>query len=1036
MMMGAAPRQQTAGPKTLQAFVDEHWQLRFTVHGGVMCICCSWAAETDCPGVKRPPKAAAALVNGTYGMGMRMMIATPKGWRKDVLEGHLGVARGTTRSRKKIDNPGRHHLAAEESFRVHCAERFRALCPSASASAFAVNVAERSIVFIRGEGMDLGGPMSDAVAAILSRLVEVYIGLRMCTSIRAISERILLHCAFTSDPGHHASRRWIVERAMVAMHGAMQDGVSETLQRALFIALLLDGSDRQRHRINEYAILLLFPGTGPGGMCEVFLGVVDVASGEAQEVTAQVEAVLLSRMPDRAWWAQKVVAFAVDGASNLGVRGATARQAVDVSAMEHNVFAMLVKWLSLLTPLGEPCHVVQRKLALALEAAGQVHADYLAAVGRQRALYNGARQWKDLERCVQENTRPETRSRLRRIPASHRIRWSEANARRNKVFLANVPWVARHLDSKTHLPTKEEDVWEDCHDAGLLSWAVVYGDILHGTRSFNNVAQLHAPTGAHLTKATEMLQARVEMVAREEGPGWTQFKEQTLTGAWHGVELVRFDADGQRCTTSPPFPATEARAVTDTLLAGIREGQGTIDPRGVLECAVLLDHGRWLALPAADRATFGVDLLKQFMGTHHAELAAAHVNAARALEEWESFKEHVVRTFAKTPMSCMWEALTPEREHVQWVNVWRVLALLRTYCPAEAAVERAISLRGRFTNSMHDMEDTHVLSMCMALHCNLPPLRQWAKGQGVEVASKLAANARFDVRPRHRVSHPIDPRTSVEAAMLQCLEGEAAVADDGDILPSFGGSEVPLACQGATRRRADRQAPSEHTEGTLVEPDGSPAQHGGNHDFFTFRRGMDCAMCRQSVRIWCNTCLVCHTPFVKDPRPCGEAVVQVVDDSAEAAENNSEEEAVAPRKSDPKRALARAQAKLVCAAKSGTLRDSTRARICDCLASMGVKVPNSKTRGDARELAMQELLPLLAQMDCDSVPPTDRVTRSAAPPSSSQPCSQVPVDDMDGLIDEGPCWGCSGIVLLHACCANSHVLLLCRSIDTLASISM
>ena len=126
-------------------------------------------------------------------------------------------------------------------------------------------------------------------------------------------------------------------------------------------------------------------------------------------------------------------------------------------------------------------------------------------------------------------------------------------------------------------------MWEDCHDAGLLSWAVVYGDILHGTRSFNNVAQLHAPTGAHLTKATEMLQARVEKVAREEGPGWTQFKEQTVTGAWHGVELVQFDTDGQRCTTSPPFLATEAHSVTDTLLAGIREGQGTIDPRGVLE---------------------------------------------------------------------------------------------------------------------------------------------------------------------------------------------------------------------------------------------------------------------------------------------------------------------------------------------------------------------------------------------------------------------------------------------------------------------
>ena len=446
-------------------------------------------------------------------------------------------------------------------------------------------------MFIRGEGMDLGVPMTDAVVAILSRLVEVYIGLRMCTFIRAISERILLHCALTSEPGHHASRGWTVEKAMVAMHGAMQDGVSETLQRALFIALLLDGSDRQRHRINEYAILLLFPGIGPGGMCEVFLGVVDVASGEAQEVTAQMQGLLLSWMPDRAWWAQKVVAFAVDVASNLGVRGATARQAVHVSAMEHNVFAMLVKWLSLPTPLAEPCHVVQRKLGLALEAAGQVHGDYLAALGRQRALYNGARQWKDLERCVLKSNRPDTRSGLCLMPATHHIRWSEAIARRNKVFLANVPWDARHLDSKTHLTTKEEDVWEDCHDARLLSWAVVYGHILHITRSFNNVAQLHAPTGPHLTKATEMLQARVEKVAREEGPGWTQFKEQTVTGAWHGVQLVRFDTDGQRCTTSLPFPATEARLVTDTLLAGIREGQGTINPRGVLECAVLLDHG-------------------------------------------------------------------------------------------------------------------------------------------------------------------------------------------------------------------------------------------------------------------------------------------------------------------------------------------------------------------------------------------------------------------------------------------------------------
>ena len=113
-----------------------------------------------------------------------------------MLEGHLGVSRGTTSSRRKIDNPGRRHLTAEENFPVHCAQRFRALCPSASVCA--VNVVGDSTLFIRGEGMDLGVPMTDAVAAILSHLVEVYIGLRMCTSIRAISKRILLHCTLTS----------------------------------------------------------------------------------------------------------------------------------------------------------------------------------------------------------------------------------------------------------------------------------------------------------------------------------------------------------------------------------------------------------------------------------------------------------------------------------------------------------------------------------------------------------------------------------------------------------------------------------------------------------------------------------------------------------------------------------------------------------------------------------------------------------------------------------------------------------------------
>ena len=65
----------------------------------------------------------------------------------------------------------------------------------------------------------------------------------------------------------------------------------------------------------------------------------------------------------------------------------------------------------------------------------------------------------------------------------------------------------------------------------------------------------------------------------------------------------------------------------------------------------------------------------------------------------------------------------------------------------------------------------------------------------------------------------------------------------------------------------------------------------------------------------------------------------VVDDAAEAAGNNSEEEAVAPRKSDSKRALARAQAKLLCAANAGTLPYLTRTRMCDCLGALGEKVP-------------------------------------------------------------------------------------------------
>ena len=148
----------------------------------------------------------------------------------------------------------------------------------------------------------------------------------------------------------------------------------------------------------------------------------------------------------------------------------------------------------------------------------------------------------------------------------------------------------------------------------------------------------------------------------------------------------------------------------------------------------------------------------------------------------------------------------------------------------------------------------------------------------------------------------------------------------------LGRLELPPAGQAPTRKRADQQAPSEDI---MVQPDGSRALHGGNHDFFTFQRGMECAVCEQSMRIWCNTCVFCHTCFVKDARPCVEATVQVVDDAAEVAQNNSEEGAVAPRKCDSKRALARAQAKLVCAANASTLRDWTRTRICDCFGGGG-----------------------------------------------------------------------------------------------------
>ena len=83
---------------------------------------------------------------------------------------------------------------------------------------------------------------------------------------------------------------------------------------------VLDGWDKQRRRINECAILLVFPATHPHGMREVLLGMVDVACRDAQEVTKKLQFVLLNWIADCHWWAKKVVTFEVDGASNLVMR--------------------------------------------------------------------------------------------------------------------------------------------------------------------------------------------------------------------------------------------------------------------------------------------------------------------------------------------------------------------------------------------------------------------------------------------------------------------------------------------------------------------------------------------------------------------------------------------------------------------------------------------------------------------------------------------------------------------------------------------
>ena len=81
--------------------------------------------------------------------------------------------------------------------------------------------------------------------------------------------------------------------------------------------------------------------------------------------------------------------FAVEGASNLRVRGANAREFVDVPTIAGKVFALIGIWVVPKTPMGEPCHVLQWKLHHALEAASPTHVKYMPALDGQRALYIG-----------------------------------------------------------------------------------------------------------------------------------------------------------------------------------------------------------------------------------------------------------------------------------------------------------------------------------------------------------------------------------------------------------------------------------------------------------------------------------------------------------------------------------------------------------------------------------------------------------------------------------------------------------------------
>ena len=96
MLMYAVARQPDSGSKTLEAFLGGHWQFQSTTCGGFSCVCCVRAGVIDIHEVASPPRASSALVQGTYGMEMRMRTPRLNTWQTELLERNFGSSGVTT----------------------------------------------------------------------------------------------------------------------------------------------------------------------------------------------------------------------------------------------------------------------------------------------------------------------------------------------------------------------------------------------------------------------------------------------------------------------------------------------------------------------------------------------------------------------------------------------------------------------------------------------------------------------------------------------------------------------------------------------------------------------------------------------------------------------------------------------------------------------------------------------------------------------------------------------------------------------------